>query len=293
MRGAIAIFLIVVANGRPTTAQTPPRTPQSKFATVFGAKINYLEAGVGPTVILIHGLADDTEVWKESVAPLATRNRVIVIDQIGFGRSDKPLISYRTATFVDYFAGFMDELKISKATLVGNSLGGWVAAAYAAKYPQRVEKLVLVGAAGYADVVKLLPMPIDALRFSSREAMRPLLAAAFHDQKLAGDENINFLMAQRVANGDGHTIGQFVDSMKRGEDFLDGRLSKLQMPTLIIWGRSDRLTPLQLGERFHREIKGSKLEIIDQCGHMPQQECPQSFNALLTRFLATGSPGVR
>ncbi|MCI0351693.1 MAG: alpha/beta hydrolase [Acidobacteriales bacterium] len=287
MRYATLVLVLALSCGHSAAAQTTaPISAQSKFATVFGAKIHYLEAGAGPTVILIHGLADDTEVWKETVAPLAVQNRVIVIDQIGFGRSDKPLLGYRTSTFVDYFAGFMDELKIPKATLVGNSLGGWVAAAYAVQHPQRVEKLVLVCAAGYADVVKLLPMPIDALRFSSREAMRPLLQAAFHDQKLAGDETINFLMAQRVSNGDGHTIGQFVDSMKRGEDFLDGRLARLQIPTLIIWGRSDRLTPLQLGQRFQREIKSSKLEVIEQCGHMPQQECPAPFNTLLTRFIA-------
>jgi pimeloyl-ACP methyl ester carboxylesterase len=106
-----------------------------KFATFYGAKIHYVEAGNGAPLILIHGLADDVAVWDSVIPPLAAKFRVIALDQIGFGRSDKPLLNYRVSTFVDFLDGFMSELKIERASLVGNSLGGWVAASFALAHP--------------------------------------------------------------------------------------------------------------------------------------------------------------
>src|SRR5438477_9518597 len=142
--------------------------PESKFATVFGARIHYHDVGSGPVVVLLHGLGDDTTIWDPVIALLSEHHRVIVLDQVGFGRSDKPLLSYRVATFVDFLDGFLEQLKIRSATLVGNSLGGWVAAAYTLEYPQKVEKLVLVDSVGFASVQKLMPLPLDAMRLSSR-----------------------------------------------------------------------------------------------------------------------------
>src|SRR5438067_6866400 len=106
-----------------------------KFVTVFGARIHYVDVGAGPTVILLHGLADDVGVWGSVVPALAAKHRVIALDQVGFGRSDKPLLNYRAATFVDFLDGFLNELKIDRASLVGNSLGGWIAADFALAHP--------------------------------------------------------------------------------------------------------------------------------------------------------------
>src|SRR5207248_7906451 len=99
------------------------------------------------------GLADNVAIWDPVIPALAARFRVIALDQIGFGRSDKPLLNYRVSTLVDFLDVFLTELKIERASLVGNSLGGWVAAAYALAHPERVERLVLSDAAGH----KLLP----------------------------------------------------------------------------------------------------------------------------------------
>src|SRR3954454_942706 len=123
--------------------------PESNPATEFGAKIYYHDVGSGRVVVLLHGLGDDTTIWDPVIAPLSKHHRVIVLDQIGFGRSDKPLLSYRVATFVDFLDGFLEQLKIKSATLVENSLGGWVAAAYTLEHPQKVEKLVLVDSVGF------------------------------------------------------------------------------------------------------------------------------------------------
>src|SRR5438046_5667085 len=119
-----------------------------KFVTVYGAKIHYVEAGTGAPLILIHGLADDVGIWDSIIPALSTKFRVIALDQIGFGRSDKPLLNYRVSTFVAFLDGFLTELKIDRASLGGSSLGGWVAAAYARAHPERVERLGLADAAG-------------------------------------------------------------------------------------------------------------------------------------------------
>jgi 2-hydroxy-6-oxonona-2,4-dienedioate hydrolase len=255
-----------------------------KFVTVFGAKIHYVDVGSGPSVILLHGLADDIGVWASVIRALAAKLRVIALDQLGFGDSDKPLLNYRVSTFVDFLHGFLNELKLERASLVGNSLGGWVAADFALKYPDRVERLVLSDAAGYAALPKSMnPRALSALRLASREDIRYLGPLTFHDERFYEDVDLAF--KQRVAAGDSYTVGQVVDSMIRGEDVLDGRLGAIKQPTLIVWGREDKPIPLSFGERFHQEINASRLHVIDNCGHMPHVECPEKLNAVLLQFL--------
>jgi pimeloyl-ACP methyl ester carboxylesterase len=266
------------------SAQT---APQEKSANVFGAKIYYQEAGdaTKPKVILLHGLGADTASWFLNVAALSAKYHVIVPDQIGFGKSDKPLLKYRVATYVDFLDKFMAELKIEKATLVGNSLGGWVAAWTAIKYPNRVEKIVLVDAAGLKPETVDLKL-IYSLNFSTREEIRALSKLVFYDQSFVNNETfIEQSMRKRVLAGDGYTINSLIESIRRDEDFLDGQLAKIQKPTLIIWGKQDGLLKLADGERFNKEITGSQLVVFDQCGHVPQVEKAAEFNAAVLKFL--------
>jgi len=269
------------SNGQNETE--PKERPPGNFVSVFGAKLHYVDAGSGPVVVLLHGLADDVGVWESVMPALAAKHRVIALDQIGFGRSDKPLLGYRVATFVDFLDGFLNELKIDRASLVGNSLGGWVAASFALTHPERIDRLVLCDAAGYAAVTKTMdPRAFSALRLANREDIRYLGPLTFHDKRFY--EDVDLVLKQRVTAGDNYTINQFLDSMIRGEDVLDGRLGRIHKPTLIVWGREDKLIPLNFAERFHKEITGSRLEVIDNCGHMPQVECADRFNHPLLKF---------
>ena len=115
---SIGLFVIVLFPPRSPAEGRKEAPPLSKdeFVTVYGAKIHYVEAGSGAPVVLIHGLADNTKVWNSVIPPLAARFRVIAFDQIGFGRSDKPLLNYRVSTLVDFLDGFMTELKIQRAS---------------------------------------------------------------------------------------------------------------------------------------------------------------------------------
>ena len=267
------------------------QAPQEKSATVFGAKIRYLEAGEAskPKVILLHGLGANAESWQanpaaSNIAAMAQKYHVIAPDQIGFGKSDKPFLKYRVGTFVDFLDKFMSELKIEKASLVGNSLGGWVAGLMAVKYPHRVEKLVLVDAAG------LEPATIDfnrvyQLNNSTRDEIRANLKLIFANPLFHNDTLVDQFMTLRVMTNDGNTINSLIESIRRKEDFLDSELGKIQKPTLIIWGRQDGLLPLSDGEKFNKGIAGSQIVVFDPCGHVPQFEKAAEFNQKVLEFL--------
>lgn len=285
---SICLFAIVLCALHCPAQERKEATPKTdKFVTVYGAKIHYIEAGSPEKrsgLILIHGLADDASVWDSVIPALSAKFHVIALDQIGFGRSDKPLLNYRVSTFVDFLDGFITELKIERASLIGNSLSGWIAAAYALAHPERIERLVLSDAAGYAALAKTMDRrALSALRLASREDIRYLGPLTFHDKRFYQDVDLAF--KQRVIAGDSYTVGQFLDSMIRGEDTLDNRFRALNRPTLVLWGRDDKLISLSFSERFHQEIANSRLQIIDNCGHMPQVECPDEFANAVLQFL--------
>ena len=275
---AIAFCFAVVTNGQ-----------TSKEITVFGQKIHYVEAGSGPTVILLHGLGGSTQAWMFNIAPLAEKYHVVVPDQIGFGKSDKPLVNYRIRTYVDFLDQFCKQLKIERASLVGNSMGGWIAAAYTAAFPDRVDKLVLVDAAGYAPPKDLDVRTFYSLNPTTREGTKVLLSKVFYGKAFQTDAAIEQAIAARLAAGDGYTIKSITESIIRGEDFLDDTVKTIKRPTLIIWGRQDGLVPLAQGEHLNKDIAGSKLIVLDQCGHIPNLEKAGEFNAAVLKFLSEGA----
>jgi 2-hydroxy-6-oxonona-2,4-dienedioate hydrolase len=272
----IAITLFVAAVGK---AQT------SKEVLVFGQKIQYVEAGTGPAVILLHGLGGSSQAWQFNIAALAEKYHVFVPDQIGFGKSDKPLVNYRIRTYVDFLDQFCKQLKIERATLVGNSMGGWIAAMFTASFPDRVDKLVLVDAAGYAPPKDFDTRVFFGLNPTTRAGMKVLVGKVFYNKAFQSDAAIDQAIAARLAAGDGYTINSITESIIRGEDFLDEIVKTIKPPTLIIWGRQDGLVSLADGERFNKDIAGSKMIVIDQCGHVPNVEKAGEFNAAVLKFL--------
>jgi pimeloyl-ACP methyl ester carboxylesterase len=270
------------------SAQINAQTP--KEITIYGQKIHYIEAGSGATnVILLHGLGGSSQVWQFNIGPLAEKYHVFVPDQIGFGKSDKPFVNYRIRTYVDFLDQFYKQLKIERATLVGNSMGGWIAAIYAAAYPERVDKLVLADAGGYAPPKDFDTRAFFALNPTTREGMKVLSARVFYNKAFLSDAAIDQAMAARLAAGDGFTIKSITESIIRGEDFLDDLVKTIKHPTLIVWGREDGLIPLSEGERFHKDITGSTMIVFDHCGHVPNIEKAGEFNAAVIKFLSAGA----
>ncbi|HRH41732.1 MAG TPA: alpha/beta hydrolase [Pyrinomonadaceae bacterium] len=283
MRRTIYLAVITLTLAIVAIAQAP----QEKFATVFGAKIRYLEAGdsTKPTVVLLHGLGGNGDGWAGNIPALSTNYHVIAPDQIGFGKSDKPFIKYRIGTYVDFLDKMLSDLKIEKTTLIGNSMGGWIAALYTVKYPNRVNKLILVDSAGLTPKV-LDYSKVYQLNSATREEVKNNLKIALYNQTFAENPAlIDQFFMQRVTSGDGYTINAIIESIKRNEDFMDSRLSEIKKPTLIIWGKQDGLTLLDEGERYNKGITGSEFFVIDKCGHVPQIEQPLEFTKKVLEFL--------
>jgi pimeloyl-ACP methyl ester carboxylesterase len=288
-----ALFLllvsVVVASAQTAqaaqAAQAVQTAPAQKQVVIFGQKIRYVEAGSGPAVILLHGLGGSSQSWMFTVAPLAEKFHVIVPDQIGFGTSDKPVINYRVRTYVDFLNEFYKQLKIERATLVGHSMGGWIAATFTIAFPEKVDRLVMADAAGYAPPANFDLKSLYGLNPSTREGMKELTAKVFFNKTFTTDAMVDQFLAQRMSAGDGYTINSLIESVGRREDFLDGQLDKIKAPALIVWGREDGLVLLSDGERLKKEIVNSKLIVFDRCGHFPQVEKAGEFNAALLEFL--------
>ncbi|MGH9937831.1 MAG: alpha/beta fold hydrolase [Blastocatellia bacterium] len=287
LRSVVLLTLIFAA----VYAQTP--APESKQVEIFGQKIHYLEAGSAsnPAVILLHGLGGDVSNWAMTVPALASKYHVYALDQIGFGKSDKPITNYRVAMLVEFLDVFCKKLGIQKATLVGNSLGGWTAAAFAIAHPEKVDKLVLVCAAGYTPKrwggPEMTKEALAALNPSTTEDFKRLFSTIFYNKAMLTDQFVEMALTNKFKRGDGHTINSFIESVLRGEDFLDGKVKAIKAPTLALWGKDDGLTPLGMGKAFAEDIPGAQLVVIEQCGHVPQMEKAAEFNAALLKFLGS------
>ena len=269
--------------------------PRTKEVEVFGQKIVYVEAGSpsNPKVVLLHGLGGDSSNWAMTVPALAEKYHVFVPDQIGFGKSDKPVVNYRVAMLVEFLDVFCKKLGIEKASFVGNSLGGWTAAAFSLAEPQKVERLVLVDAAGYSPKrwggAALTREALNGLNPSTTAQMKATFSLVFYNKAMLNDAFIEQAFTAKLKRGDGYTINSFIDSVLRGEDFIDEKARAIKTPTLVIWGKEDGLTPLAMGDAFVQDIAGAQKVVIEQCGHVPQMEKAPEFNAALLKFLA-GAP---
>jgi pimeloyl-ACP methyl ester carboxylesterase len=273
-----AAALLVVSSL--ASAQTQPTPPPEKTAVVYGLNIRYIEAGQGPTVILLHGLGSVKEIWAANIGALSAKYHVYALDQIGFGHSDKPLLEYKITTFVDFLHAFMQAQNLNKATLVGNSLGGWIAIDFAVRHPQMVDKIVLVDSAGLPFEK---PITVD-LNPASLGDMRTLLESIFYDKKMVTEEFALQAFTNHVRNNDGFTIQRTLAGFAQNQ-FEDAKLSTIHAPALVVWGRQDELIPVSSGEKLRDGIPGAKLVVYEQCGHVPQLEKPAEFNKAVIDFL--------
>lgn len=283
MQEQLRRFLLVaftVTCGVLANAQRPPAMPPEKVADVMGQHIHYYEAGQGPVLILLHGLGANAGIWVNNIAPLAAHYHVYAPDQIGFGHSDKPLLDYKIETFVEFLRGFMESQNIKKAALAGNSLGGWIALDFTAQHPELVSKLVLVNSAG----LHFGQGPTVDLNPSSLAGMRQVLELIFYNKQIVTDEFVHYAFANHLKDNDGYTIQRTLAGFAQ-DQFEESKLASVHVPTLIVWGRNDELIPLAKGEQFHHGIPGSKMAVIDQCGHVPELERPEEFDRALMEFL--------
>jgi pimeloyl-ACP methyl ester carboxylesterase len=273
-------------------------------ALVHGQRIAYLDVGVGPPVILIHGFGGSMWQWEYQQHALSQHFRVLTPDLPGSGLSDKPDIDYRPDQMLDYFVGFMEAVNIPKATLVGNSMGAGLAIGMALTHPSRVDKLVLIDGLPQYVMQKLKsPSVKRALETHAPPWLvsfgnmlfgglmtETVLREIVHDPALLTSAVIERSNRNRRRPGLIKPILAAGDNLPLWESGFATRIGDIIHPTLVIWGEADRVFPIAVGEGLHRSIKGSQFVGIASAGHIPQWERPDAVNQALISYIRPSHP---
>jgi pimeloyl-ACP methyl ester carboxylesterase len=275
-----------------------------KRIDVDGVPVNYVDVGSGDEdpVVLVHGLGGQWQNWLENIPRLALDRRVVAMDLPGFGLTPKP--DDEEISIPGYgrsVNGLCEKLGVGKVNLVGNSMGGYVAAETAIQYPERVSRLALVSAAGISSA-ETLQAPILTI---GRIATAIATNTAAQDRSLAARpitrhmslalvaRHPRLLKADLAYEGFFKGAGKpgFTDALRASleYDFRD-RLPEVKVPTLIVWGERDSIIPVRDADEFERLIEDSRKIVMKDTGHVPMAERPTAFNEVLVEFLAETGP---
>jgi len=298
-----------------TGVSAPDAASTSRFVTTSssgpgaGLRLHYHEAGPADggghlPVVMLHGGGPGATAWSNfgrNLAVLASTFRVLAVDQPGFGRSDKPAEHGQFFTFsADALAGLLDELGLEKVHLIGNSLGGGTAVRFALRCPERVGRLVLMAPGGLGLNV-LSADPTEGVqrlgRFGappgpSREKLRAFLQTLVFDQKMITDELVEERYAAASSPESLAAMAAMGASFRRPDSYLEGMLWRdafaVRHRTLLLWGREDRVNPLDGALVPLKLLPNAELHVFPRCGHWVQVERFDDFNRLTADFLAEG-----
>ena len=272
------------------TDTTSSRPEIGRRVDANGIGTNYLEAGEGTPVVLVHGSGPGVSAcanWRLTIPDLAGEHRVLAPDMAGFGFSDKPG-NYSMEGWVQQLDAFLTALQLDKVSLVGNSFGGGLALAFAARWPERVDKLVLMGSMG---VTFPITEGLDRVwgYEASIENMRSVLDFFAFDRTLVNDELAELRFRASIEPGMQEAFSsmfpaprqRWVESMTTPLE----QIAALPHETLIIHGRDDRVIPLDNAWQLLQVINRAQLHVFGRCGHWTQIEHAKAFNNLLLGFL--------
>jgi pimeloyl-ACP methyl ester carboxylesterase len=278
---------------------------RSKMLDVMGLRTRVLEdgdTGRGDPVVMIHGVGGWAENWREVMSPIArTGRRAIAFDLPGFGESDPPgdveHFGPRDPFYPRFVGALLDELGVASAHLVGNSMGGAVAFTAAVSQPERTRSLALVAGGGVGTDVALflrlctLPgVPTLSRLFGRPEQARDVLRTCFYDARRIPETL--YLEAERYGFA---SFGEFVNALRSGvtifgvrqslREYWVGLASRFAGPVLVVWGREDRVLPVEHVAEAEDVMPQARVELIDRCGHLPQVERTDAFLGALLPFL--------
>ncbi|MEU4519707.1 alpha/beta hydrolase [Amycolatopsis sp. NPDC024027] len=284
----------------PSTDSFAPRT-----RVVHGYERAYRMAGRGPALLFLHGIGDDSSTWLELLASLSADFTVIAPDLLGHGSSAKPRADYSVAAYACGMRDLLTTLDIDRVTVVGHSLGGGVAMQFAYQFPERCERLVLVGSggvgAGVHPLLRLAAAPGAGL-------VLPLLGTPPAVAALRGfagllrlfdDADLDYVLTRYARLVEPGTRSAFLRTLRsvvdwRGQvvNMLDRCYLTEGIPTLLVWGTEDRVVPSGHALRAHRAMPGSRLVLFEGAGHFPHRSDPERFLEILREFLAE-TPAAR
>jgi 4,5:9,10-diseco-3-hydroxy-5,9,17-trioxoandrosta-1(10),2-diene-4-oate hydrolase len=281
-----------------TLSGTLTDPPPSRTARVDGCRINYHDMGSGPAMLLVHGAGPGVSGWASfhrNIPALAAAHRVIVPDLPGFGDSDQPgELAEPSRTFAELLRGLLDSLEVHQVRAVGHSLGGSVVLRLALDHPGLVEMLALVASLGF-ERPHLAPLPTEGSRILDRyfadpseQRLRAVLETMVYDPAAVPDE----LVRHRFKSADLPVRRQSArrlhralsDPRVRQTIDMSSRLDDVAVPTLLVWGRDDRVVPFECALGLLARIPDAELHAYSRCGHAPQLERWAEVNTLLLGF---------
>jgi pimeloyl-ACP methyl ester carboxylesterase len=272
--------------------------PPSRFMPVLGMQVHVRDEGPRDDplpIVLLHGTSASLHTWDGWAKALRGQRRVIRFDLPAFGLTGPdPREDYSIAAYVRFVTAVMDELQVQRFVLAGNSLGGQVAWETAAALPQRVQRLVLVDAGGYAFKPESVPLGFWIARTPGVRLLmeytlpRPVVERSvrnvYGNPALVTPELVDRYAAMTLRAGNRHALALRMDQRLAGDE---ARIKSLHLPTLVLWGGRDHLIPMDSARRFASDIAGAQLVVFDDLGHVPHEEDPARTVAALRRFLQT------
>lgn len=270
-----------------------PNSEYSKFIEVEGIKLHYQEKGEGTPLVLIHGYGSSSYTWRDVFEPLVENFRVIAVDLKGFGFSEKPDGDYTRRGQAVLVQKFLDKLKIEKAWFAGSSMGGEVSLNVALQNAERVAGLILVDSAGVESVkgssktpsrfkIPFVGRAFIALGLMNNSLVRESLERSYFDDSKVTENLVDAYYLPLSTN-----YGQRAALRAQQQwDFhpIEDDLSKVKVPTMLIWGKEDLVTPLEGGKKMNASIEDSKLVVFENCGHLPQEEMPEKTVREILKF---------
>lgn len=278
-------------------AATFDQDETSRTLSADGLNFHYHEAGEGPPLLLLHGSGPGVSGWSNFGANLPTfaaQFRTIVLDMAGFGRSDLPELDRQyPAVAADAVSTFLSAMGIDSCHVLGNSMGGNVAGHLVLSEPERVERLVMMGPGGFAvntfgpEVSEGGKRLGEFMRKPSRDAMVAWIETMVADPRSITDELIDERMANAMEPGVIETVGKIFGTFFRFENPnpLWARAHEIKHPTLITWGRDDRMLPLEGAMFPYRQLPNAELHVFARCGHWAQVERKEEFERVVVEFL--------
>lgn len=245
-------------------------------------QVAYLKAGSGPALVIVHGVGGHKEDWQAVMAAFASSHTVYAIDMLGFGGSSRGAADLSMTAQANAILALLDREGIARADLIGNSVGGWVSATFAATNPTRVNRLVVADPAGFEAMFQGAP-PVNLFPNSEAE-MAKLLSFVLVRPETQTSEFAREAFARFQASGE-KTIEARLGPALFGSARLEAVMPRISAPTLVVWGREDKLFPVALAPYITGLTPGATSAIIDNASHFPQIDQPEAFIAAVRAFL--------